>query len=71
MIGTILKLALAAWSWWTSRNDQNIGRQLEQTDDLKASVKADQNAVQTSQDVAGLSDTALDNELRRPPATNR
>lgn len=66
----LVKLANVAMGWFKSDSDQNIGRQLEQTDDLKASVKADQNAEQVRTDVDGLSHQQLVDSLRGPPNTN-
>ena len=70
ILSSLLKIASVAIGWFKSNSDQNIGRQIEQTDDLKASVKADENAAQTRTDVDGLTHDQLVSELRQPPSTN-
>lgn len=45
-------------------HDEMNGRKAQAVDDLKSSVKADQNAAQTRTDVDRLTDAQLDDELR-------
>lgn len=58
--------------WEKQQSDENTGRQLQNADNQKASIKGDEHAARTEQDVANLSDDALDAELRNgPPGTHR
>lgn len=51
-----------------SAQDRWFGRVLQSNDDLKASAKQGQDAAKINDDVRALSDSALDSELRQPPA---
>lgn len=71
VLAKVASIVDTALKWAKQRSDENTGRQLQQTDNLKASVNLDHAAAQTRQDVAGLSDTALNDELRNGPSTDR
>ncbi len=71
LLAKIASIADRISAWAKQNSDQNVGRQLQQTDDLKASVKADHDAAKTRDDVAGLSDAQLDSELRGSSQANR
>lgn len=77
MIEAILEIgagAIKAWNdWRAKKRDDGLvdtGRQLQNGESLKATVKAATDAQRTREDVADLSDSDLDNELRRPASTS-
>lgn len=53
------------------RHDEMNGRNAQSLADTQASVKGDINAEKTTEAVSGLSDDALNAELRSGPAANR
>ncbi len=69
----IVSGCVQAWNDWRAKQRDdglvNTGRQLQNTDNLQASVKGDINAQKTAEDVHDLSDDALNAELRDGPAT--
>lgn len=64
IINGVISLANKTMAYFTKKDDQNTGRQLQNADNLTANAKADENAAIIEDRNAALSRDALIDKLR-------
>lgn len=70
IINGVISLANKAMSYFTKKDDQNTGRQLQTVDNLTANAKADENAAIIQDGNAALTRQQLIDKLHRQTGAN-